>query len=237
MDQTNKDASDIYSPEIVSEIAEMLGVDDQYKISQLKDLLEHQADGYFWSIARNDKKHTFKQELAEWERLSRSLNKSKKILSSLIGQGTSFRLHGALKDSSNLSRAAICIRENVYHDYIAQTSFITDILEELEAISARAADENNKYVTASKSNDTTALVLNWLYMIMDFWFQNSDIHISEGKDGYVSPSMKILNKMVKPINDNLTYSYRNKYEITHSKLAQAIIKYRKSIASESVESQ
>lgn len=220
-------SKDIYSNELASEIANDLGINEADKISALKEILEEAYLYYVDAKLRQSRQATSKKEDKELLRFSKNLEKSIKILEKLFetSTGSSFRIINEIKNLKTIhekEQAAILnlIRENKFCIYSDRIISLLDII----AVSAKNASKADHIF--EKETDTE-IVFFWMSNFIDFWEAFSKIRISEGRyegEGiYDSPALRIIEKIIKPLNNHISDSSK----ITLSLVSEAIKLYRR----------
>jgi hypothetical protein len=215
-------SKDIYSNELVAEIAKDLGINEDDKINTLKEILERAYLDYQKNKQRQSKQGTNKKEDKELLRFLKSMEKSVKILEELFetSLGSGFRILRAIKSLDTIheeERAALLLL--IYKEGPRiKTNTINNILNVISNSCKNALSQRH---TFEKQTDTV-IVFFWMANFIDFWEAFSEIKISEGRE-YVSPALRIIEKMIKPLNENIDRDYR----ITLSLVSEAIKLYRK----------
>lgn len=214
-------ANDVYSKEVMSEIAYDLDIKNTEDILLFKECLERSALDFIDSKKSNNLRDTEATENRKLKQLAKSLNKSKKLYSEITTepQRSSFRyLDGLRTVKTNFTEIREYLFKITHDGFIIKSEGITNLLSVLEEASKEALKHPYHFGKTNK----TDLVLSWLWGFSDEWSELSSVIISEGKE-YQSPAMRILEKIRKPINQSL----KVKDHITTSQIAEAIIKHRK----------
>lgn len=214
---------DLYSTELIHEIANDLGITDPEKIVDLKEILERAALNYIRNKKRQGGQYTEAKENKELLRFSKSIEKSKEILKKLFlsANGAEFRLlHSiqSLQISNPKERSALLDLIQCGNGIVDFEALIR-LLDAIQTSANLASKENHIF---SKKNDTE-IVLQWLWEFSDFWEAFSLVKISEGRE-FNSPAIRILNKITSPINKIVSIQNR----ILASLIGEAIKLHRKS---------
>ena len=192
--------SDLYSPEIIDEIYQEMGLKTKLQRQDLKEILEESAIDFIKDWEAEKLKKTEKQDFTAIEKTLPHLKKCKEIYE-LIDAGGTFISTGF---GSNKS---------VFFKPAKYAMALRQIIEETEAVLADPLRSRNK--------TKTRLVLNWIWSLSDIW-EASEITLSEGRceqnGEYRSEAMKILTKMMGPIKKRVN----DPSVITSSLIAEAI---------------
>ena len=211
----------LYSDELYNEICDDLKVKESEQKLYFKETIERAAVSLLESKQRNKDRLTDSQEKSELLRLANSLQKSQKIFNSLFApsQMTRFRVFTSIKPKKTKREEE---NEKILREIFGQYHANPDAINlALKALEETFRDAQKHYYSFGKENKTN-LVLQWLWYFSDDWVEISNIRFAKNQD-YDSPSLRVLKKLIKPINSLLI----EEDKITESMLEQAVIKHKK----------
>lgn len=217
--------ADLYSDEVINEIHSDLKMESLDIKADLKKLLERSAQEFVSRKQAQKSQFTEGEEIKKLHQLAKSLNKSNSLFTEIseTSRLSIFRFYEGLDNCrANSPQTKQVMLDNCYDGFFLRKKFISEVLNVLECAALEATKDHQ--FRFSKSNNTN-LVLHWLWSFSDFWDEYSMVTLSEGRweDGkYDSPAMKILDKIIAPLNLHLPDADR----ITSSQLAEAIKLYR-----------
>jgi hypothetical protein len=219
---------DLYSEELYNEICSDLGVQDNQQKIYFKETIEQAALFLIKIWQKNPKKLTDGEEKAELKRLAKSLKKTRKILDELCNKEHlgKFRLFGAMNLNKTPDEIETTkILKEILGSYHTNTQAISFAFEALEKTALNAVKNNCVF---ERENKKTTIVLQWIWKFSDDWEEISNIRFAKGVD-YNSPSMRILKKMIDPINEELLGKKpedESEKKITDSMIEQAVIMHK-----------